>query len=136
MLLLLTASSHPSSHLLTHITCSLNSLSYLNKNLQPLQPVTVVLEEVLQFPDVLQQVGLFGGLAQALQSGALRHLGDVLHQNLLLVRRNLGTRDWGKERGGTSVRRVYEGSLCSRKSHLKKQNMVETFTYFAFKSKM
>ena len=46
---------------------------YLDEDLQPLQPVTVVLEEVLQLPDVLKQVALGGRLAQGLleQSRAL-----------------------------------------------------------------
>lgn len=46
---------------------------YLDEDLQPLQPVAVVLEEVFQFPDVLQQVSLFGLLSQGLleQLGAL-----------------------------------------------------------------
>lgn len=48
-------------------------MSYLDEDLQPLQPVAVVLEEVLKLPDVLQQVGLSGPLAQGLleQPGAL-----------------------------------------------------------------
>lgn len=72
--------------------CSANTPSYLHKDLQPVHPVAVVLEEVLQFPNVLQQVGVCGAIAQALleQLRALGHAGDVLHQNFLLVGRNLG----------------------------------------------
>lgn len=71
---------------------SVNPPSYLDKDLQLLHPVAVILEKVLQFPDVLQQVGVRGGLSQALleQLRALRHPGDILHQNFLLVGGNLG----------------------------------------------
>lgn len=63
------------------IIISVNPPSYLYKDLQPLHPVTVILEKVLQFPDVLQQVGIRGGLSQALmeQLRVLRHPGDIFH---------------------------------------------------------
>lgn len=82
--------------------CSAHTLilrfqSNLDEKLQPLHPVTVVLEEVLQFPDVLQQVRLSRRLTQGLleQPGTLRHPGHVLHQHLLPPRRHLGSGDWG-----------------------------------------
>lgn len=80
---------------------------YLDEDLQPLQPVAVVVEKVLQFPDVLQQVSLSGRLAQRLleQLRALRNLGHVLHQHLLALRRNLGARDW---EGGRETQRGRE----------------------------
>lgn len=95
---------------------------YLDEDLQPLQPVTVVMEEVLQFPDVLQQVGLSGRLTEGLleQPRALRHPGHVLHQHLLPLRRNLGTRDWGGEGERGRVRDLFRvlihSSPCYGKS--------------------
>lgn len=54
---------------------------YLDDDLEPLQPFAVVMEEVLQLPDVLQQVSLRGPLTQGLQDKprALWHAGYVLH---------------------------------------------------------
>lgn len=75
---------------------------YLDENLELLQPVAVVLEEILQLPDVLQEVSPIGSLAQRLleQPGVLRHVCDVLHQHLLPLRPCLGARHC-KGRGGT-----------------------------------
>lgn len=75
-----------------------------------MHPVAVVLEEVLQFPNVLQQVGVCGAIAQALleQLRALGHAGDVLHQNFLLVGRNLGAGDWETKERETLERRRTE----------------------------
>ena len=74
----------------------------LDEDLQPLQPVTVVLEEVLQLPDVLQQVGLRwrvprGMLGQLPRT--LRHACRVLHQHLRVLGRDPGTRDCGGGEG-------------------------------------
>ncbi|TNN63019.1 hypothetical protein EYF80_026747 [Liparis tanakae] len=99
-------------------------LSYLDEDLQPLQPVAVVLEEILQFPDVLQQVGFGGRLAQGRleEPRALRHPGHVLHQHLLPLRRHLGTRDWGgrekeKEKWNVWDVQLLEGMHPSHSQH-------------------
>lgn len=77
---------------------SISFLSYPDEDFKPLQPLAVVLKEVLQFPNVLQQVSLRGGLARSHldRLRLFRRPGHVLHQPLLALWRGLGMRNWKK----------------------------------------
>lgn len=88
-----------------------STLSYPDEDLQPLQPLAMVLEEVLQFPNVLQQVRLCGRLTHSHlgHSRVVWCSGHVLHQHILPPWRDLGMRNWGK--GRETERREVSGSF-------------------------